>query len=202
LPPIICLRSYQQTIQDSNCFISDVIKIYFEDVIGYYWIFPRNSEKKEINIGVGTFGTQNHNLKQKLESFKESHGINGKVNYVVGGLIPIGIQRPLRYKNILFVGDAGAGTFPTLGKGIYRALFSGDIAGKCIAIGHPEKYPKLVISAFIKWDVIGKYLLRSDRLFSLISEKALYFNRIHFLNFWYSIRKHLTTPSSTTTFKT
>ena len=148
--------TYQQTLEDSNFFKRDLMRLYYTGSIGYYWIFPRNPEKKEINLGVGFIGKLNFNLKEKLEEFKNKYGIKGDVNYTLGGLIPIGLQKPLKYKNILFVGDAGVGAFPLTGEGIYRALLSGEIAGSVISQRNPNKYPFLVKRAFIKWDVVGK----------------------------------------------
>ncbi len=148
--------SYQQTIEDSNCFISDTIKIYYIGEFGYYWIFPRNPDKKEVNIGIGFIKNFGYNLKNLLEDFKINQNITGKVNYITGGLIPIGLQRPFKYNNILFVGDASAGTFPPTGQGNYRALLSGDVAGKCIAFNQVNKYPYMLYKMFIKWDVICK----------------------------------------------
>jgi flavin-dependent dehydrogenase len=124
---------YQQTLEDSNFFIPDTIMAEFTGFDGYYWIFPRNPVKKEINIGIGFTRLTNFKLKPLLENYKKINKIEGKVNHSTGGLIPIGLQRPFKYKNILFVGDTGVGTFPFSGQGIYRALVSGDIAGKCIA---------------------------------------------------------------------
>lgn len=147
---------YQQTIENSNCFIPNKLKIIYFGNIGYYWIFPRNPKTKEINVGVGVIDNCHFDLKGMLEKFKKTYNIKGKVNYTTGGFMPIGLQRPLRYKNILFVGDTGVGTFPVTGQGIYRALLSGDIAGKCIAKNKINKYPHIINHEFIKWDVIGK----------------------------------------------
>jgi flavin-dependent dehydrogenase len=120
-------------------------------------------------VGIGTYGKFNYNLKEILEEFKQKNNIKGKVNYVTGGLIPLGLQRPLIYKNILFVGDAGVGTMPLSGQGIYRALLSGDIAGKCIAKGAIEKYPYKIAQAFIKWDIIGKIFMHTNYRFRKIN---------------------------------
>jgi len=177
--------TYQQTLEDSNWFVSDTVKIIFTGSLGYYWIFPRDPRKKEINLGVGVLGDITVNLKNMLESFKEEQDIRGKINYVLGGLIPAGLQKPLQYKNILFVGDAGVGTFPLTGQGIYRALISGDIAGRCIAQGHPKKYSHIIMKEFIKWDVIGKTFIRMNYVFRRVGPKAVltslkyftYFNR-------------------------
>jgi flavin-dependent dehydrogenase len=160
--------TYQQTLEDSNCFVSDTVKIVFTESFGYYWIFPRNSLKKEINFGMGLIGNFKCNLKKMLEEIKEEQEITGKVNYVTGGLIPLGLQRPSMYKNILFVGDAGVGTFSFTGQGIYRALISGDIAGKCIAKNIAKKYPYIINQKFIKWDLIGKMFLQTNRVLKRI----------------------------------
>ena len=158
--------TYQQTLEDSNCFTSDTIKVFYTGDYGYYWIFPRNPKKKEVNVGLGFSKDFNLNLKEHLEQFKEEQNIQGKINYTTGGLIPLGLQKPLKYRNILFVGDAGVGSFPFTGQGIYRALMSGDIAGICIAQKKADKYPYKIYQQFIKWDVIGKnytyisYILR------------------------------------------
>ena len=108
-----------------------------------------------------------------LDSFKEENSIEGKINYVVGGLIPLGLQYPLIYKNILFVGDAGVGSFIFSGQGIYRALMSGDIAGRCIANRYPKKYPHLIRKSFIKWDVIGKIFTNTNFVFRKINPKLV-----------------------------
>ncbi len=148
--------TFQQTIEDPDSFIADTIKVYYDGRFGYFWIFPRDPEKKEVNVGLGVFGDFNINLKELLEEFKEEKNIHGKVNYVLGGLIPLGLQRPFIYKNILFVGDAGVGAFPFTGQGIYRALYSGELAGICIANGYPKRYPFKVNQAFIKWEFMGR----------------------------------------------
>jgi len=165
--------TYQQTLEDSNYFISDTLKVIYMGNFGYYWIFPRDPKKKEINLGIGFFGNFGYNLKNMLEEFKEGRKIEGKINYVTGGLIPSGLQRPLMHNNILFVGDAGVGTFPFTGQGIYRALISGDVAGRCIAGGYPKKYPHIINQKFIKWDLIGKTFIRANYIFRRINPKLV-----------------------------
>jgi flavin-dependent dehydrogenase len=166
--------TYQQTLEHSNSYISDSVKIIFMGIGGFFWIFPRNPEKKEINVGLGTTGGIAYNLKEILESFKKEQNISGKISHVTGGLVPLGLQIPLKKKNILFVGDAGVGAFPVNGEGIYRALISGDIAGECIAHGCPEKYPRLMTRRFMKWDVVGKMWLRINQVLRNIGSKAVF----------------------------
>jgi flavin-dependent dehydrogenase len=152
--------TYQQTLQDANCFTDDFIQLVFTKDLGYFWVFPRDPVKREMNVGVGVFGHLGINIKELLEEFKKEHQITGRVSYVAGGLVPLGLQPPLMQGNILFVGDAGVGTFPLTGQGIYRALLSGDIAGRCLGKNHPRWYPRLIHQAFLKWNIIGMTFLR------------------------------------------
>jgi len=162
-------HSYQQTLEEANCFNAKKIKIIYIREYGYFWIFPRNPEKREVNIGICLFLKYKNNLKDLLENFKKENGILGKINHVTGGLIPLGLQRPLIYKNIIFVGDAGVGTFPFTGQGIYRALISGDVAGLCIARKKLKNYPHIMNKMFIKWDVIGKTIYQINKVFREIN---------------------------------
>ena len=173
--------SYQQTLENANCFRNDTLQIIYIPQGGYFWIFPRNPEKKEVNIGVGVYGRKSgYNLREMLISFKEEHHITGTVNYVVGGLIPIGLQRPFLHRNILFVGDAGVGAFPFTAQGIYRALLSGDIAGRCIAQKKLKKYPSIIRKEFMQWDVIGSTFIRMNLVFRKINPE-LFFPLLNFV---------------------
>ena len=165
--------TYQQTLEDCNLFQSHMVRIIFTDEFGYFWIFPRDPEKHEVNLGVGLLGSFPCDLKKDLEDFKKRNNVEGKVNYVLGGPIPGGLQRPLRYKNILFVGDAGVGAFPLTGQGIFRALLSGDVAGRCIALGHPEQYSYKMHQLFIKWDVVGKLFIRMVYILRRVGPKSV-----------------------------
>jgi len=175
--------TYQQTLENSNCFVSDTVKLIYLEFGGYFWIFPRNPSKYEINLGVGSFKNFNYNLKEMLEKFKEEQGIEGKISHIIGGLIPVGLQRPLSYRNILFVGDAGVGTYPITGQGIYRALISGDIAGKVIAMNKPKKYDHLINKIFLRWDLICKSLFYPNFIFRKINPKLILISLNKYLNF-------------------
>ncbi len=166
-------NSYQQTIKDCNIFNSKKIKIYYSSDIGYYWIFPRNPKHKEVNVGIGFYKTPKMDLKNMLEKFKNKHNIKGKIDHKSGGLIPMGLQRPFIYKNILFVGDTCTGTFPLTGEGIYRALLSGNIAGNLIARNQAKKYPYIINQEFIKWDMICKTYFFTFEVFKNINKKLV-----------------------------
>ena len=178
--------TYQQSLEDCSHFVSNRMQIYLTADSGYYWIFPRNPEKKEVNLGIGMVIRKQRNLKTQLEQFKKTYQITGTINYETGGCIPAGIQKPLVYKNILFVGDSGVGTFPLTGEGIYRALLSGEFAGRCIAQNDVKRYPKLINDSFLKWDIAGKTMLRVNDVMSNISDNAVFFIWKRYLDWWYS----------------
>jgi flavin-dependent dehydrogenase len=165
-------KSYQQTIENANVFAADTSRLFYKNSVGYFWIFPRDTTKKEINFGVGVLDTRRGNPKELLLSFKQELGIQGNVNYVTGGLIPIGLQRPLRHENILFVGDAGVGTFTITGEGTPRAILSGIFAARCIVSEKPQRYPRMVKREFLRWDLIGKTCIRSGRVLQKIGDNA------------------------------
>ena len=162
------------------------MKIVFTSDCGYYWIFPRDPEKKEINFGIGAIGKKPDNLKKRLNTIKEQENITGKINHETGGFIPVGIQKPLMHKNILFVGDAGVGSFPLTGEGIYRALLSGELAGKCIAESRAKAYPKEIRKAFLAWDLVGNTFIKINKAFENIGEDAVFFIWHRYLDWFYS----------------
>jgi len=163
---------YQQTIENSNVYSKNTMKFIFKSETGYYWIFPRDPNKNEVNVGVGVIHSKKCNLLKMLENFKKEYNIKGDLNYTAGGLIPLGLQRPFKYKNILFVGDTGAGTFPVWAEGNFRANLSGKTAAKCIANNCPDKYPKIINQHYIKWDIIGKVYIKFFQLLSKIGPRA------------------------------
>jgi flavin-dependent dehydrogenase len=163
---------YQETLQDANVFSPDTMRFYFLESPGYYWIFPRDPRKKEVNLGVGIPSTQSSHLKEILKQFKEEHDITGTINYVTGGLIPSGMQRPLMHRNILFVGDAGVGAFPITGEGNPGALFSGEIAGRCIATRTATRYPHTIWRANLGWDLAGKAFVTTASILRKVGVNA------------------------------
>ena len=172
----------QHTIANCNQFNPNKVIIHYSKKFGYFWIFPRDPKAKEVNVGVGIIQDFGYDLKKMLEDFKYKHGISGSVSYVSGGLIPLGLQRPFRYRNILFVGDAGVGAFPFSGQGIYRALLSGFTAGQLIAQGKEKQYPYLVNKMFIKWDILGKSFILMNLVLRRINEYFVFYTLNKFIN--------------------
>ena len=164
---------YQQTLRNCSAFEEHTSKVIFDKMNGYYWIFPRNPAYREVNIGVGFWDYFGLPLRVLLEDFKIKNNIQGSIEYCSGGLIPGGLQTPLHFKNIVFVGDAGVGTYPLNGQGIYRALMSGDAAGRYIAQGNLKGYSMKMKEAFIKMDVIGKSFQYMNRILRLINPELI-----------------------------
>ncbi len=160
--------TYQHTLENANCFVPNTIDVTFTPFRGYFWVFPRNPKIHEVNVGVGVLGNYGFDLKALLEGFKAERGITGTVNYTLGGLVPLGLQRPLRRHHILFVGDAGVGAFPLSGQGIYRALISGNAAGQCLANHEAKKYPLLMEREFLRWEMLSRTYLRLNLIFCKI----------------------------------
>lgn len=175
---------FQQTIKNCSAYEDHSLKIIFDKHGGYYWLFPRHPETREMNLGIGLTINNNVKLSLLLEQFKKDHHITGTIDYSTGGLIPEGLQYPLKHKNIIFVGDTGVGTLPMNGQGIYRALLSGDIAGKYIVKQDLKGYAHEIIREFGKMDVIGKLLLRWNSLVYHINPKLVLasWNQYHSLN--------------------
>jgi len=166
--------AYQETLRNSNAFQQDTIHLHFTGQNGYYWIFPRNPIHQEINIGIGFSHRKITGLKKRLHQFKNDQHISGDISYITAGIIPVGLQPPYLKDNILFVGDTAVGTFPYTGKGIYRALISGDIAAYCIATRKIRRYPYLIRNAFVsREEVICSLFLRMTRILGNINPKLV-----------------------------
>ena len=71
--------SYQQTLENSNFFDPHTVKFFASEKNGYFWIFPRNPKKTEINIGIFLFGKRTHKCKNLLEAFKEENKIRYEI---------------------------------------------------------------------------------------------------------------------------
>jgi flavin-dependent dehydrogenase len=167
--------TYQETLTDCNKFHKNRITLYYFGRLGYYWIFPRNPFENEVNIGVGLLETRQEAGPKLLQDCKNKINITGKPVHYTGGVIPLGLQRPFRIKNILFVGDAGVGTFTYLGEGIRRALSNGEIAAHCIVNNQINKYSRLMMKEFFLWDFIGRCGIKTSKVLSYVSEDAMFF---------------------------
>lgn len=103
---------------------------FFDDMVGYFWIFPK---KEMMNIGAGYCGPHKLDLMDRLFEFADKINIKLDKSKVKGAIIP-GYLLPKIYGNkVLLAGDAAGFINPLTGGGIDLAIRSGSKAGAVAA---------------------------------------------------------------------
>jgi len=119
---------------------------------GYIWSFPRCD-----HLSVGICGSMaahtSAELKTHLSAFVEKHGIATEGAKFYSHVLPSPREstlsdRPVLGKNWALVGDAAAWVDPLTGEGLFYAMRSGELLGRSLAEGCPEKYMAWVKAAF------------------------------------------------------
>jgi flavin-dependent dehydrogenase len=119
---------------------------------GYIWSFPRCD-----HLSVGICGSmESHTsteLKSHLNTFVDKHHISTDGAKFYSHVLPSPQEHTLSSRTVLgknwaLVGDAAAWVDPLTGEGLFYAIRSGELLGKSLAEGCPEKYPAWVKAAF------------------------------------------------------
>jgi flavin-dependent dehydrogenase len=119
---------------------------------GYIWSFPRSD-----HLSVGICGSmQTHTsseLRSHLQTFVDKQGIPTDGAKFYSHVLPSPQERTLSGrgvvgKNWALIGDAAAWVDPLTGEGLFYAMRSGQLLGRALVEGCPEKYPAWVKSAF------------------------------------------------------
>jgi geranylgeranyl diphosphate/geranylgeranyl-bacteriochlorophyllide a reductase len=119
---------------------------------GYIWSFPRCD-----HLSVGICGSMSSHtsteLRSHLQTFVEKRGIPTEGAKFYSHVLPSPQERTLSERNVLgknwaLVGDAAAWVDPLTGEGLFYAIRSGELLGRSIAEGCPEKYPAWIKAAF------------------------------------------------------
>jgi flavin-dependent dehydrogenase len=119
---------------------------------GYIWSFPRCD-----HLSVGICGSMSAHtsteLKTHLNTFVEKQKISTEGARFYSHVLPSPRERTLSERTILgknwaMVGDAAAWVDPLTGEGLFYAMRSGELLGKSLAQGCPEKYTAWVKAAF------------------------------------------------------
>jgi geranylgeranyl diphosphate/geranylgeranyl-bacteriochlorophyllide a reductase len=119
---------------------------------GYIWSFPRCD-----HLSVGICGSMashtSAELRENLRKFVEKQNIPMEDAQFYSHVLPSPQERTLSQRNVVgknwaLVGDAAAWVDPLTGEGLFYAMRSGDLLGKSIAEGAPEKYPAAVRASF------------------------------------------------------
>ena len=119
---------------------------------GYIWSFPRWD-----HLSVGICGSMaahtSTELRGHLQTFVEKQKISTQDAKFYSHILPSPQERTLSEravvgKNWALIGDAAAMVDPLTGEGLFYAMKSGDLLGKALAEGCPEKYPAWVRASF------------------------------------------------------
>jgi flavin-dependent dehydrogenase len=119
---------------------------------GYIWSFPRSD-----HLSVGICGSMSCHtsaeLKSHLHGFIERHGISTQGARFYSHVLPSPQERTFAERNVVgknwaLIGDAAAWVDPLTGEGLFYAMRSGELLGRSLAEGCPEKYPAWVKAAF------------------------------------------------------
>src|ERR1700731_3794146 len=119
---------------------------------GYIWSFPRCD-----HLSVGICGSMSSHtsteLRSHLQTFVEKHAIQTEGAKFYSHVLPSPRERTLSERNVIgknwaLVGDAAAWVDPLTGEGLFYAIHSGELLGRSLAEGCPEKYPAWVKATF------------------------------------------------------
>jgi len=119
---------------------------------GYIWSFPRSD-----HLSVGICGSMSAHtsseLRGHLNTFVEKHKICTEGAKFYSHVLPSPQERTLCDRNVLgknwaLIGDAAAWVDPLTGEGLFYAMRSGELLGRSLAEGCPEKYTAWVKAAF------------------------------------------------------
>jgi len=119
---------------------------------GYIWSFPRSD-----HLSVGICGSMcshtSAQLRGHLQTFVEKENIPTEGAKFYSHVLPSPQERTLSQRNVVgrnwaLVGDAAALVDPLTGEGLFYAIRSGELLGRSLAQGCPEKYPAWLKAAF------------------------------------------------------
>src|ERR1700732_2427418 len=119
---------------------------------GYIWSFPRCD-----HLSVGICGSMaahtSAELKTHLSAFVDKHGIATEGAKFYSHVLPSPQEHTLSKRTVLgknwaLIGDAAAWVDPLTGEGLFYAIRSGELLGKALAEGCPEKYPAWIRASF------------------------------------------------------
>jgi flavin-dependent dehydrogenase len=119
---------------------------------GYIWSFPRCD-----HLSVGICGSMSAHtsteLRSHLQGFVDKKQIPTDGAQFYSHVLPSPRERTFSERTVLgrnwaMIGDAAAWVDPLTGEGLFYAMRSGELLGRALAEGCPEKYPARVKAAF------------------------------------------------------
>ena len=130
----------------------EIIIKFLPDFEGYIWSFPRADH---LSLGIcGSMASHTSNeLRSHLREFAAAEHIDTANARFYSHVLPSPKERTLSDRAVVgrawaLCGDAAAWVDPLTGEGLFYAMRSGEILGRSIAEGCPEKYPARVRASF------------------------------------------------------
>lgn len=131
----------------------DLLRVqFFDGFEGYAWAFPR-PDHLSVGIAASARRSSMAELKQRLNSFMEQYGYDGKEAPIFSHVLPVLSHGSWKRMKLAgpgwsLIGDAAGLADPITGEGIYFAMRSGELLAEALAAGAPETYPGRVWSDF------------------------------------------------------
>ena len=130
----------------------EIIIKFLPDFEGYIWSFPRADH---LSLGIcGSMASHtSKELRSHLREFAAAEQIDTENARFYSHVLPSPKERTLSDRAVVgrawaLCGDAAAWVDPLTGEGLFYAMRSGEILGRSIAEGCPEKYPARVRASF------------------------------------------------------
>ena len=130
----------------------EIVIKFLPDFEGYIWSFPRADH---LSLGIcGSMASHTSNeLRSHLREFAAAQQIDTENARFFSHVLPSPKERTLSDRAVVgrawaLCGDAAAWVDPLTGEGLFYAMRSGEILGRSIAEGCPEKYPARVRASF------------------------------------------------------
>ena len=119
---------------------------------GYIWSFPR-CDHLSVGICGSMFSHTSGELKNHLNTFIAKQKLSTHGARFFSHVLPSPRERTFSERTVLgknwaLVGDAAAWVDPLTGEGLFYAMRSGELLGRSIAQGCPERYTAWVRAAF------------------------------------------------------
>jgi flavin-dependent dehydrogenase len=130
----------------------EIIIKFMPNFEGYIWSFPR-ADHLSLGICGSMTAHTSAELRNHLHLFAASEKFSTESAKFYSHVLPSPQERTLSDRAVVgrnwaMCGDAAAWVDPLTGEGLFYAMRSGDLLGRAIAEGCPEKYPARVKAAF------------------------------------------------------
>lgn len=130
----------------------EIIIKFLPDFEGYIWSFPR-ADHLSLGICGSMSAHTSSELRSHLHKFAAAEKFDTENAKFYSHVLPSPQERTLSDRAVVgrnwaLCGDAAAWVDPLTGEGLFYAMRSGEILGRSIAEGCPEKYPSRVTASF------------------------------------------------------